>query len=179
MVGGILVPFDESVINWVFRLPRVPIEEDCAVNWDSLGVSQTEMEHVLFARVNFEYLTNKWVVKGEKLAPEARTWREFVGSHIMGYKNMRETPPEMQRVLFCIVTHKMFSPARQIVRVIRDIRAKIIQAKRVAKVAYPSIIIRLIQEAKVPVPDDGPFEKVPPNVTIRADRTPPLVVFQD
>ena len=97
----------------------------------------------------------------------------------MGYKNMRETPPEMQRVLFCIVTHKMFSPARQIVRVIRDIRAKIIQAKRVAKVAYPSIITRLIQEAKVTVLDDGPFEKVPPNVTIRADRTPPLVVFQD
>ena len=88
------------------------------------GVLQIEMEHVLFSGVNFEYLTKKFFVKGEKLAPKARTWREFVGAHVMGYKNMRDTPVEMQRVLFCIVTHNLFSPTRQIVRVLRDIKRR-------------------------------------------------------
>ena len=36
-----------------------------------------------------------------------------------------------------------------------------------------------MRKANVPIPDDGPFENIPPSVTIRVDRTLPLVVFQD
>ena len=58
MVGGIMVSFEEGLIKRLSNLLTIPIEEDCVINWDELGVSQKEMEHVICAGVNHRYLTS-------------------------------------------------------------------------------------------------------------------------
>ena len=49
-------------------------------NWDRLDVSQTEMEHVICAGVNFRYMKKTYTIEAEVLAPEVKAWREFVGA---------------------------------------------------------------------------------------------------
>ena len=115
-VQGTTVSFSVDRINQIYKLSHVPIEEDCLENWDNLGVTQAKLEYVICAGVNHGYMTETLTIGCEVLAPEARTWREFVGSTVLGYKNKRDTKTDMQRVICCVVTHKKFSLEEKLFR---------------------------------------------------------------